>query len=147
MSDDPQDPSDKPLGYDGARRRAERLASDPQETERLLSRAASKAERVRNARRVRGFWSDLTALFRLVRARVRGEYERLPWRAMISALAAIVYFVNPLDVIPDVIPFLGYVDDAAVLAFVLRMISGDISRFREWEADRERSGGEEDPAS
>jgi len=140
MTDEPQDPPDRPLGYDGARRRAERLASDPEGTERLLSRAASKAERVRNARRMRGFWSDLTALFRMVRARLRGEYERLPWRSLVSALAAIVYFVNPLDVVPDVIPFLGYVDDAAVLAFVLRMISGDVARFRTWEEERDRAG-------
>jgi len=136
--DDPADdaPGDRPRGYDGARRRAERLAEDPAETERLLARATRKAERVKDVQRVKGFWSDLTALFRLVRAKARGEYKALPWRAMVSALAAIVYFVNPLDVIPDVIPFLGYVDDAAVLAFVLRMIAGDLSRFREWEASR-----------
>lgn len=137
MPDDtrPDDPTadDAPRGYDGAHRRAELLASDPIETERLLERATSKAERVRNVQRVKGFWGDLMALFRMVRARVRGEYKELPWRSMVSALAAIVYFVNPLDVVPDVVPFLGYVDDAAVMAFVLRMIAGDLSRFREWE--------------
>ena len=138
-SDDPAPdrPGERPRGYDGARRRAERLATDPDETERLLARATRKAERVKGVRRVKGFWRDLTALFRLVRARARGDYKALPWRAMVSALAAIVYFVNPLDVVPDVIPFVGYVDDAAVLAFVLRMIAGDLSRFREWEASRD----------
>jgi uncharacterized membrane protein YkvA (DUF1232 family) len=133
------DPQKRPWGYDGARRRAERLASDPEETERLLERAASKAERVKNVERVRGFWSDLTALFRLVRARIRGEYTELPWRAMTSALAAIIYFFSPIDVVPDFIPFLGYVYDAAVLAFVLRMIAGDIARFRDWEDARDEA--------
>ena len=132
MPDDAR-PDDPPLGYDGALRRAEQLASDPAKTESLLERATSKAERVRNVKRVKGFWGDLTALFRMVRARVRGEYKELPWRALVSALAGIVYFVNPLDVVPDVIPFLGYVDDAAVMAFVIRMIAGDLARFREWE--------------
>jgi len=136
MADESDDPNDPPRGYDDAHRRAERLASDLGETERLLSRAVSKAERVRNVKRVRGFWSDLTALFRLIRARVRGEYKDLPWRSMVSALAGVIYFVNPLDVIPDIIPFLGYIDDAAVLAFVLRMIAGDLARFREWEDER-----------
>lgn len=141
MDDDRADePQDRPWGYEGARRRAERLASDPAETERLLERATNKAERVRNVERVKGFWSDLTALFRLVRARVRGEYPDLPWRAMVSALAAILYFFSPIDVVPDFIPFLGYIDDAAVLAFVLRMIAGDLARFREWEDARDADG-------
>ncbi len=137
MGDDEQH-DDRPRGYDGAHRRAERLASDSEETERLLTRAMSKAQRVRNVGRVKGFWSDLTTLLRLVRARISGRYTELPWRALVSAITGIVYFVNPLDVLPDVIPFLGYVDDAAVLAFVLRMIAGDLARFRAWEA----AGGE-----
>jgi len=133
MHDDHSD--DAPMGYEGARRRAEALAKDPEGTERLLARATAKAERVRDVKNVRGFWNDLMVLFRLIRARMSGEYKVTPWRSIVSALAGIVYFVNPIDVIPDVIPFFGFMDDAAVLAFVIRMIMGDLERFLRWEAE------------
>jgi len=49
------------------------------------------------------------------------------------ATAAIIYFVNPADVIPDVIPLVGYVDDAAVIAWVVAAIRADLDAFRRWE--------------
>jgi len=130
-------PDDAPLGYEGARRRAEVLAADPESTELLLARAAEKAERLRDSRNVSGFWNDLMVLFRLIRARLSGSYDVTPWRSIVSALAGIVYFVNPLDVIPDVIPFIGFIDDAAVIAFVIRVIMGDLERFLEWETEQD----------
>jgi uncharacterized membrane protein YkvA (DUF1232 family) len=41
-------------------------------------------------------------------------------------LGALAYFVLPFDAIPDMLPFLGFADDAAVLATALRMIAGHI---------------------
>ena len=38
--------------------------------------------------------------------------------------AALIYFISPLDAIPDVIPGLGYLDDIAILAWVIKMIPG-----------------------
>ena len=133
---------DPPLGYEGARRRAERLVKDPERTERLLVQAAEKAERVRDAKKVEGFWDDLMDLFRLIRARISGRYKTTPWRSIVSALAGVVYFVNPLDVGPDVIPFFGFIDDAAVIAFVIRMLMGDLQRFRDWESAQEAADEE-----
>ena len=136
-------PADAPRGYQGAQQRAESLARDPEAAESLLARAEDKARRVRNVRRVRGFWSDLTALLRMIRAPIKGEYRDMPWRTLVAALAAVVYFVNPFDVVPDVVPFVGYVDDAAVIAFVLRLVGGDLLRFRAWEDEAAQAAGAE----
>jgi len=52
---------------------------------------------------------------------------------IVSVLGAIIYFVNPLDLIPDFIFLFGYLDDAAIIAFVINMIQNDIKKFIYWE--------------
>ena len=50
--------------------------------------------------------------------------------------AALIYFLNPFDLIPDFLPTLGLVDDATLVALVVASISEDLARFREWEAEQ-----------
>lgn len=50
-----------------------------------------------------------------------------------SIVAALIYFVSPFDLIPDYISVVGYVDDAAVVAFVISKISGDVEKYRLWK--------------
>ena len=47
-------------------------------------------------------------------------------------LFALVYFVIPLDAIPDVVPGVGYLDDAAVVAWVIHQISDELRQYRRW---------------
>ena len=61
--------------------------------------------------------------------------------ALIGALA---YFVLPFDVMPDVMPLLGFADDAAVLATALRLVASHI-RPAHRDAARARDG--EEPAT
>ena len=50
-----------------------------------------------------------------------------PAHVKAALVAAIAYFVLPTDVIPDMIPIIGYTDDAAVLAAALKLVSDHIS--------------------
>lgn len=52
---------------------------------------------------------------------------------------AIIYFVTPVDLILDWIPLLGFIDDAAVVVFVIRQIRSDLDKFLEWEAGQDAS--------
>ena len=115
----------------GARQEAERVAQDKQRTSSLLDDALRKAEKQEG--RLKRVWADLMALFRLARAWVSGAYSQTPWKTIVLVLAAIIYFVNPLDLIPDVLLAFGYLDDATVIAWVLRSIKRDMDQFLEWE--------------
>ena len=55
------------------------------------------------------------------------------WEVKAWIIAALAYFVSPIDAIPDVVPVLGYVDDAVVVACVLHEISDEVSRYRKWK--------------
>lgn len=75
-------------------------------------------------------------LGRLVRAYATGEYRMIPWKSLLLIVAAILYFINPIDVIPDLLPIIGVSDDFAVLFMVYRSIGSDIDKFLEWEKSR-----------
>jgi uncharacterized membrane protein YkvA (DUF1232 family) len=52
---------------------------------------------------------------------------------------ALLYVLTPLDLIPDFIPLAGFVDDAAVFAFVLTFAQGDLVRYREWKKTQQKT--------
>ena len=70
----------------------------------------------------------------MVLATARGQYKDLPWKSLVMAAGALLYFVAPIDLIPDMILGLGFFDDAAVIAWTLKSIGGDVDAFLEWEA-------------
>ena len=114
-----------------AKRAAADYAKDPEKTRHLLDEAVKRADQHRGP--LKKVWDDLMTLFRLLRAWIKGEYKDVPWQTMVLVIAAIIYFVNPFDVIPDFFPFVGYIDDTAVIALVVKSIKADIETFRDWE--------------
>jgi len=98
--------------------------------ESLQGRASGKLVDTRGTSRLLAIRDDLITLVDLLRAYVRGEYRDVPTRTLLLLVAGVLYFVTPLDAIPDVIPGLGFVDDVTVLTYVLGLIRGEIDRFR-----------------
>ena len=118
-----------------ATKTAEVYAEDKKKTEHLLNEAARKARREKGL--LGEFADELGAMLRLLRAWVKGQYRVVPWKTIILALVAVIYFVDPFDLVPDFVPLVGYVDDAGVIGFVLRSIGKDLNVFRNWEEQSE----------
>ena len=70
---------------------------------------------------------------RLIKAYAKGQYRAIPWRTFLIIVAAAIYFVNPLDLIPDLLPIVGLGDDFAVLLWVYNAVSGEVEKFLSWE--------------
>jgi uncharacterized membrane protein YkvA (DUF1232 family) len=115
------------------RSKADSYKNDPEATEKLLKNAQDKARKGA----LSGHFEDIMALTRMVRAYVKGEYREVPWESIALVIGALIYFLSPVDLIPDFLPVAGYVDDAAVIAFVVASISTDVSKFRDWEAGQQ----------
>jgi uncharacterized membrane protein YkvA (DUF1232 family) len=77
-------------------------------------------------RRARRLKADLLAMYLACR------HPRTPWYARVLAAAVVAYLVSPLDLIPDFIPVLGYVDDLILvplgIALVVKLIPEDVMR-------------------
>lgn len=78
---------------------------------------------------------DVAAMLRMVRETVAGRYRPLPRRTLLAVLAGLVYLVNPLDVVADVLPLVGLVDDVVVLAWVAQLVRRDLDAFLAWEQE------------
>ncbi len=83
-------------------------------------------------RRVR---DDLTTLLRLLKAWALRRYQRMPWPSLLLVASAVVYFVTPADLIPDLLPGIGFMDDVAVVSAVVQAVRDELERFRAWERD------------
>lgn len=81
---------------------------------------------------LKGLREDLGLLQALCIAWWRGEYRAVSTQALVAVVAALLYFLAPLDAIPDWIPGLGFMDDLAVLGWVLRKWSTELEAFRAW---------------
>jgi len=78
-------------------------------------------------------WPYFQAMLRLIRAYSQGNYRDVPESTLVVIVAAIIYVVNPLDVIPDALPALGFLDDATVLALAVRRARQTLDDFMTWE--------------
>ncbi len=81
-------------------------------------------------------WNNIKDMIVLIRDFAKGDYRDIPWVSIAAITAAVLYFVNPFDLIPDFIPVLGYVDDATIIALVLKFIGGDLNKYRYWRKKR-----------
>jgi len=77
-------------------------------------------------------------LGRLIKAYALGQYRDIPWKTILLIVAAVVYFINPLDLVPDIIPLTGLTDDFAVLVWVYSSVSNEIEKFINWEKTQTR---------
>ena len=78
------------------------------------------------------FQKDVSLCKDLCAAWFSGCYRAVNKSTLLSVVAALVYFVTPLDVVPDWILGAGFLDDLAVLAWVLKKFHDELESFRLW---------------
>ena len=95
-------------------------------------RAAEVYETFQTAGPLRRFVTDAALLAALVRDYRRGTYRTIPFRSVAAAVFTLLYVLSPVDLIPDVIPVVGYLDDAAVVGLCLSMLERDLAAYKVW---------------
>lgn len=133
--------------FNRVRGKADDYLRDPEKARKLVEQAQAKAaHRGGKGGPLASVSYSLQTMSRLVVAYTRREYRRVPWGIIVSAAAGLLYFVIPLDAVPDVLLGFGLIDDAAILAFVATRLGDELARFETWERER-RSGRLREAAS
>lgn len=78
-------------------------------------------------------WDQLQLLFSLIRDYANGDYKSIPKSSIIAVAAALLYFISPLDVIPDFLVGLGFVDDAFILSLVYKQVVKELDKYQIWK--------------
>jgi uncharacterized membrane protein YkvA (DUF1232 family) len=82
---------------------------------------------------------DIKLLFALIKDYADGTYRDISFTTIAVIAGALLYILNPIDLIPDFIPGLGLVDDAVILFVCLAWIRADLQRYSDWKNMKLRS--------
>jgi uncharacterized membrane protein YkvA (DUF1232 family) len=106
-------------------------------TEKDIDTVVERSEDIKKQFSARGplkrFIEDGRMLSALVRDWRAGKYRQALYGTIAAAVFALIYVVNPFDLVPDVLPFIGAVDDAAVIGACLMLIERDLKKYRTWK--------------
>src|SRR5262245_38137533 len=103
-------------------------------TEKDAQKVVTRSEEIRKKFLTHGplarFIEDGKLLIAVVKDYLAGKYRQIPWGIIASIVFSLIYVLNPLDLVPDVLPVIGQVDDAAVMGAVLLMVEQDLHKYK-----------------
>lgn len=123
--------------FDMALRKASGILGKPARVLTLLAKLSEKLRHVKwKEVQSRDVKEKFFVLGRMIKAYVLGQYRTIPWKPLLMIAAAVIYFVNPIDLVPDWIPVLGLTDDFGILMTVYASVSTEIDKFLIWEKSK-----------
>jgi uncharacterized membrane protein YkvA (DUF1232 family) len=111
--------------------RATVILEDKNKAGETIKEALGKA--VSNKGNLEGVWAKMVLLFAVAKDYVNGDYTEIPKRSIVAILGGLIYFLSPIDVVPDFIPVLGFVDDVFVLNLVYKQVLKDLEKYKIWK--------------
>ena len=126
----------KSIFFKSATRKAGKYAGGGLAILALLKEALNKAKDVAgNESKGVGqlLLEKITTLSRMVKCYFTGEYKIIPWSSIVKIIAVLIYFISPIDVIPDFLPFIGFTDDLALTVWLFSSLKVDFENFEAWE--------------
>lgn len=126
--------------------RAALILDDKSKASSTIKDALGKA--ITNKGELEGVWAKMLLLFGVAKDFVNGEYTEIPKRSIVAILGGLIYFLSPLDIVPDFVPLLGFIDDIFVLNLVYKQVLKDLEEYKVWkDAQIKIIGNINDPAA
>ena len=114
--------------------RATKLLGRPFKIISILNETAEKlADKKSETNKFQQLFEVALTLVHLIRRYISGEYREVPTSTIVSGLAVLLYVLSPIDIVPDFIPVLGFLDDLSLVSWFVGKFQVEIIRFRDWE--------------
>jgi uncharacterized membrane protein YkvA (DUF1232 family) len=106
-------------------------------TEKDVEKVINKSEEIQKKFSAHGplarFIEDGQLFIAIVKDYWSGAYRQIPYGAIASMVFSLIYVLNPFDLVPDVLPIIGQVDDVAVMGACLMMVEQDLHKYKDWK--------------
>jgi uncharacterized membrane protein YkvA (DUF1232 family) len=110
-------------------------------TEKDVQKVISKSEEIQKKFSASGplarFVEDGKLLISIVKDYWSGAYRQIPYSAIASIVFALIYVLNPFDMMPDMLPIIGQLDDVAVMGACLILVEQDLHKYKDWKLGQE----------
>ena len=106
------------------------IINDKAKIQNLISETKGKSSHYRQ--QLAEVWPGLQTMFRMVKYWIKGAYTDVSTQTIVSILTAFLYFITPLDALPDFFVG-GLIDDITVIGWVLSSLKKEIEKFKTWE--------------
>jgi len=117
--------------------KAKIIINDDKKLKKLIEDVLKKLKELSNNKKTSEKLNNYLRLFiRMINAYNSKEYTYVPWKTICLLVAGLIYFIYPIDLIPDFIPVAGIIDDVALMAWIYDSIKEDIDNFLEWEKSK-----------
>ena len=104
-----------------------------QDFQKVLIKSGEITKRFRTPGPLHRFVEDARLLLAIVKDYWTGRYRRIPYGIIAAVVFVLLYVFNPFDLMPDFLPLIGQIDDAAIVGASLMALEGDLSRYRTWK--------------
>ena len=125
--------------FEACKTNGTKTLSDPDKFEEFLRQLEEKLKRIPALGEGLAYVPILASL---ARSYYKKEYTEIPVGTIAAIIGALAYFVLPIDLIPDSIPIIGHVDDAAVIAACVGLAIDDIKAYEKWRDNQDKLIGE-----
>ena len=120
--------------FDQSKKKAKKILNDKDKMDLFLERLEKKLSLIPVAG---GMLAEIPVLISLVKAFIEKRYANVPIGTVIAIVGALLYFLSPIDLVPDLLPAIGLVDDAAVIALALKLVHDDVKEYQSWKKKNE----------
>lgn len=116
------------------KRGAESILTDKDKVQNFLNKVLEKAGKVPMLGQ---YLEEIPILCNMVLDYIKKRYDKFPRTSIITITAALLYFLSPVDILPDFVAGLGFIDDAFIIKLALDGIHHDISEYKKWKESKE----------
>ena len=115
---------------------ADHILKDTKKTEDILNKAGKMCSRLSGLPFIGEYLKMIPIACSFIKDVISGIYPA-PVGTVLALMGAITYFVSPVDAVPDCIPVIGLLDDAAILGKILDMVKEDLEDYMRWRAQKD----------
>ena len=118
---------------DDRKEEAEEILANTKKTEKLIKKVRKLCTKLSRIPVIGSVIGEFGIVCDLISDYINGTYREIPVSTILSFIAALTYLISPFDVVPDVVPVLGFCDDAAALKFALDAARNDLYAYANWK--------------